>query len=227
MHRGDYGIAYDDCPLERAAHCFYPTGNVDGIADDREFESSTGPDIPEHYFAKMQANAQRQLGGSGGGTPPVPRSESTNQAARAYDGVSGIVSARPRRTEGGHHAIAYVLVESSLVAEDGILNDTVKFAQDCDDLLAGHIGAERRVVDEIGEQDRRIEPAGTGDPAPGSHDLVDHFGREIARPAGPLPLRLGQLLLERSTLGDVAQSLSGDPRACQRKVRAAHSVEIL
>jgi hypothetical protein len=58
-----------------SAHRFYPAGHVDAIADDREFEPPTGPDIIECHFAKMQADAKAQLGEVGGRTPPVPGSE--------------------------------------------------------------------------------------------------------------------------------------------------------
>ena len=60
-HGGDNGIAGDDSHLERTAHHLYPAGYVDGIADDREFESPASPDVPERHFAKMQSDARLSL----------------------------------------------------------------------------------------------------------------------------------------------------------------------
>ena len=136
---GNQIVGNDKSDIEVPGQRFEPAGNIDGAADNREFQPVRA-DIAEHGLAEVDAESGADGGFAVGGPLRVPGFHLGNHGPGAPQRAARVGVGSRRRAERRHQTVAQIFVERPVVPEHLAFHAGMKLAQDLD-----HMGGRQPV----------------------------------------------------------------------------------
>src|SRR5579862_614478 len=150
------GFADEDLPA--AGGAFDAVGDVDGVADDGEFDFLHGADVAGADFAGVEADAVGEAAGRerearAGGFVAVEFEERDLHFEAGGDGVRGVIGLLVKHTPHGHDLIAGAFIDGAAAAENQLLHDAEIAVKETYGVFGRHVGGHRRKAADVGVKD--------------------------------------------------------------------------